>query len=487
MNSKLLCIIILFSLYFSIFDLRGQEYEADELPMTGLIFDDDAVEKVPVKPMMLTRDYKSLPRAVSLVKWAPVPKSQGQYGTCTSWATTYAARTITEAINNGWTDRQKITSEAFAPNFIYTQIKFPDDSECKRGSCIDDALYVLLTKGAPKLHDFNIDCATYIPNEVFQKAQSYTIDDYFRIFNLSATPKFKIDATKKSISENRPVIIGMKVPESFQRSHGKDLWLKTETHNDGGGHAMCVVGYDDDKYGGAFLIMNSWGTTWGNNGMIWVKYADYAANVKYGFEIFLRKETPKPQPTPTPQPTPKPEPKPVPVPKDINKFAGSMRFQLSSGENMQPTLTNGIYRMNGDYVSGTRYRIYLSNNEPGYVYVIGSDATNEVTQVFPPDEKTSAALVYKSNNIALPNEDWFIEMDDTRGTDNVCVLFSKKSLDMPAIMRLIEAGSGTFKERVSKVLGDKQVKGVNYSQNSISFTAAGEASIVPLFVEIKHI
>jgi hypothetical protein len=35
---------------------------------------------------------------------------------------------------------------------------------------------------------------------------------------------------------------------------------------------MCVVGYDDARYGGAFEVQNSWGTKWGNAGYIWIPY-----------------------------------------------------------------------------------------------------------------------------------------------------------------------------------------------------------------------
>lgn len=52
-----------------------------------------------------------------------------------------------------------------------------------------------------------------------------------------------------------------------------------------GGHFMTIVGYDDNLWidvngngevdsgeRGAFLIANSWGTSWGNNGLIWISY-----------------------------------------------------------------------------------------------------------------------------------------------------------------------------------------------------------------------
>ena len=40
------------------------------------------------------------------------------------------------------------------------------------------------------------------------------------------------------------------------------------------GHAMVIIAYDDDRYGGAFQILNSYGPEWGNNGKIWIKYND---------------------------------------------------------------------------------------------------------------------------------------------------------------------------------------------------------------------
>jgi C1A family cysteine protease len=40
-------------------------------------------------------------------------------------------------------------------------------------------------------------------------------------------------------------------------------------------HAICIIGYDDKRYGGAFEIVNSWGSDWGNGGYLWIKYNDF--------------------------------------------------------------------------------------------------------------------------------------------------------------------------------------------------------------------
>ena len=88
----------------------------------GCVYKPEIDGKVPLRPRLMTRDYTVLPKAYSLKKYCPIPQSQGPHGTCTSWATTYAARTICEAISNGWTNKDSITTEAFAPIFIYKQL-----------------------------------------------------------------------------------------------------------------------------------------------------------------------------------------------------------------------------------------------------------------------------------------------------------------------------------------------------------------------------
>ena len=59
----------------------------------------------------------------------------------------------------------------------------------------------------------------------------------------------------------------MMVGGSFmQDMAGQEVWIPTESdyqQRGFGGHAMCVIGYDDFKFrdeeAGGFQIMNSWG------------------------------------------------------------------------------------------------------------------------------------------------------------------------------------------------------------------------------------
>ena len=495
---------ILFLLSYTI-SLQAQEAKY----YSGLILNDSAYDQIPQKPVLLTRSYDILPKSYSLRQYCPVAKSQGNHSTCTSWASAYAARTISEAVANHW-QSNRVAVEAFSPLFVYSLVRGENNGNCQVGIYLNAAFEVLKKNGVVKYQDFSYDCSSGmpIPSYLYFKAGSYTIDDYFALFSMTDSYLKKINTTKKSISENRPVVISMKNYDSFQKND-EEIWSGITDAQDGY-HAMCVVGYDDNKYGGAFLLMNSWGTRWGDNGFKWVRYADYSQNVNYAMEMYVRKKKhgtiPPLPPTPAPvssKPNPvSPKPKPVSNTTTITpstqseriNLAGELHFVLSTGTEMHPklyTAKNALpyYKMRNSYISGTRYRLYLSNREPAYVYVIGSDLTNAVTKVFPPDEHISPALVYSSNDMAIPDEKWYIEMDNTTGKDYVCILYSRDELPIDNIIVKVKAASGSFFEKVNKALADKMapIQTINYHNSTIKFSVKNtDKTLVPIIVEIDH-
>lgn len=63
-----------------------------------------------------------------------------------------------------------------------------------------------------------------------------------------------------------------------------------------GGHAVCLVGYDDDKVmpdgsKGAFLVRNSWGTTWGLAGYFWMAY-NYVSDPNLAWDFWVIRSSP---------------------------------------------------------------------------------------------------------------------------------------------------------------------------------------------------
>jgi len=56
-----------------------------------------------------------------------------------------------------------------------------------------------------------------------------------------------------------------------------------------GGHAVALVGYDDAK--GMFLVRNSWGTGWGQDGYFWMPYS-YVGNTKLASDFWIVQSAP---------------------------------------------------------------------------------------------------------------------------------------------------------------------------------------------------
>jgi hypothetical protein len=486
---------------------------------TGMVFDDDAYDKAPLKAPLTRNLYTNLPKHATLKPFCPVPGSQGQLSTCVGWASNWAARTILESIQLQRTNPAASSAEAFSPGYIYHVIKDRNDKDCSFGSSIFDAMNYMKFNGTVKNYDYNIQCAPQIDPRLSAKAGSYKIKDYVRLFDKEKSDQFKVQASKKALSEGNPVVFGMICPPSFYDAKG--VWKpKEQPESRYGGHAMCVVGYDDEKHGGAFEILNSWGTRWGNEGYIWVTYADYGRFTKYAYEVIgeplakpaqqkiqdvvvapplprpevvtpepVKPEPVKPEPV-KPEPV-KPEPvKPEPVVVAYPDLSGRLKLMTDRGWEMEAMFAGNQYKTRQSHRSGTSFRMYISNNEPAYVYAIGTDQTQEIFQLFPYQPEISPYLHYRQNEIALPDEDHYITMDNTVGKDYICLIYSKKELNLEAIKSEISMAKGSFLQKVRAALRNDLVSpsDITYSPAEMRFEAFSKGkSAVILMLEIDHI
>ena len=451
----------------------------------GCVYDPELDGKVPVMPRLETRDYTVLPKAHSLKPYCPVAKSQGIYGSCSAWSTAYAARTICEAVNNGWTNKDSITAEAFSPMFLYRQLYHVPG--CAGGVSIAGCLDIMKNKGVPKFSSFGTLCADYVPESLFTEATSYKIDGYVSLFGRNSGSD-KVSIVKKALAENHPVVMAMDVYHSFS-IYGKDFW-NGEKDIRRGSHALCVVGYDDEKYGGAFEIMNSWGDDFAAGGFVWLTYSIFQRDVDYAYDVILNKKL---EPKPVPKPTPDPQPVPKPVPVKKYSMSGELEvIERDGGGRMGLVLAeNGLlphYAAIEEYPSGKRFRLSVGNSEPAWMYVISSDIQNNYDVLFPYSDNISAYFSYKSSHVAIPDERHEFELDATPGTDFFCVLYAQKELDIKAIVSQMKAETGSFYERLKTVLGDKLASGedVKYVRNTAGFSAKTDNTVVPLVLEIGH-
>lgn len=437
-------------------------------------------DNLPIKATLTRESYRSVDTKASLEKYAPAVKTQGKYGTCTAWAAGYCGRTILEAQRQGWDAPSTIDNNAFSPGFIY-RVTTPKTS-CN-GAFISDCIKNIKTIGIPKLSDYNEDCPQEdIPKSIYKKAAAYKMSGYATLWNAAnpSKPKERVLAVKKSIDEGNPVVIAMYVPNSFCYSKGP-TWIKESTDlavgdqgHAHGRHAMCIIGYDDEKDGGAFRIQNSWSVAWADKGYIWIKYEDAAEFIYQAVEMFkmpsLAKEDEK------------------------NQLAGSLQLKEASGQEMRASLKgNNVYEMDKAYRSGTRFRIYLNNDQPAYVYALGADNSNAIYQVFPHKKGVSPSLNYSKSSVPIPSEDHHIRMDGNIGTDYLCVIYSTLPLNLEDIKKSISKQNNrySFQEKVQRVLGDQLMSNEEVQYNSkngvMSFKAEAEGkSIATLFVQMEH-
>ncbi|MEX0636542.1 MAG: C1 family peptidase, partial [Ferruginibacter sp.] len=225
-----------------------------------------------------------LPEAVSLAAYAPPRMNQGKQGSCVAWSAAYAARTILEASAS----KENPAALAYSPAFMYNNIALED---CQ-GSYLLNAMKFMQKAGALSYQDFPYnenDCSRQATNTLYEKAAKNKIHGFQRLTETDDINGINIRAIKEHLSKDAPVVIGMMVGGSFmQGMMGQKVWQPTREDRQQagfGGHAMCVIGYNDRIQGGAFEIMNSWGPEWGENGIGFVRYADFKEFVREAYGI----------------------------------------------------------------------------------------------------------------------------------------------------------------------------------------------------------
>ncbi|MFN1218317.1 C1 family peptidase [Chryseobacterium kwangjuense] len=199
---------------------------------------------------------KALPSTYTIS--GSVVGDQGSEGSCTAWATAYAAFSILEYNFRGITQPR-------SPEYVYNQTKL--GNECNSGSLISVALNLLKNEGACSFaempHD-NTQCSIQPTTAQKSAANSHKLVKWSTVSNSN------IYGLKNVISMNIPVIIAITLDEEFKNLNNTGWILKKRSGKILGAHSLCVIGYDDNKQ--AFKVQNSWGTSWGNNGYFWIDY-----------------------------------------------------------------------------------------------------------------------------------------------------------------------------------------------------------------------
>ena len=287
----------------------------------GLIFDTEASKRIRQNYRVQQTRSLYMPSNYSLEKYTPYVFNQGDSDMCTAYSLALA-RTIVYARNNNLTNKNKISAEAYSPYYIYSKYKSSTDGYFEGGldmyfNKLNDFGYAKMKEiEYPHYYPFtekqlwnfavpsylNLD-HEYIKAEKFDEINCIYVEDSSIIGRTEL-----VNLVKSEIIKEKPVIFGMNLYNTFPWS--EDYWSDTittwcdfitnegeyctiENSNQSGkchahepadyysGHAMTLIGYDDDKHGGAFLIQNSWGKDSHNEGKVWIPYDVFARNATY--------------------------------------------------------------------------------------------------------------------------------------------------------------------------------------------------------------
>jgi hypothetical protein len=238
-----------------------------------------------------------LPRKVDLSDGFPMPGSQGALNSCSGWATAYVRSYYAHASEGVRLDD---TASLPSPQFIYdAESVLPDDRAKDADDCfpfpnIAKAALVLAEYGAPNIGSYKLragrhECRAIGKAEVEKWRGNFQIEDAKLLSGPKIGP-FNPDSVKEQLATATPVIVGMDIGEDFSGLEG-GLPYSGPPQGITGGHALAVVGYDDDRQ--AFRIINSWSTKWGDEGFAWISY-DYMRQYVHAALVLIPKTPIKP-------------------------------------------------------------------------------------------------------------------------------------------------------------------------------------------------
>ncbi|MEZ6130236.1 MAG: C1 family peptidase [Planctomycetaceae bacterium] len=207
------------------------------------------------------------PARIDLRDFLPEPGRQ-QRQNCVAWAIGYASyscQVCQQRRKKNPTRRHDI----FSPSFIYNKLNGDRDD----GLIVTDAITFIHEHGCATLQTMPLGTAT--PDASADKeAFVYRPWDHERAENVGDLRYY--------LQHGYPVILVIRNDAVFngrQRLPEPFRWEKTRDEMNAdfdtyGPHAICAVGYDDQKQ--AILVMNSLGSDWKDGGFCWVDYRTLA-------------------------------------------------------------------------------------------------------------------------------------------------------------------------------------------------------------------
>ncbi|MCB0794795.1 MAG: C1 family peptidase [Flavobacteriales bacterium] len=239
------------------------------------------------------------PREVDLRPFLPPPGDQGKQNACIAWALAYGLKSLQHALVEGARPADSLPildpSRTYSPAFAFnlTKTDFDTTDHTCLGSYFNEVFSVLVERGCCTWEQMPYDpdpmgCFQPVSKRVEASARAHGMADPQRV-----TPYDKVQV-RYHLARNEPVAFAMGIDTAFMfggrraaRSGREFSWTPACAQPMPGSHAMLVVGYDDED--STYLVMNSWGTEWGEAGFFRLPYAVFGCHV---VEAYFARSTP---------------------------------------------------------------------------------------------------------------------------------------------------------------------------------------------------
>ncbi len=269
---------------------------------TGLIFKNPELDAQGIPGAQFLRIRGLEPRARiaashSNISYLPPVNSQGSQGSCTAWAVGYYLKSYQENRENNRTNlsQRSDPGNICSPAFIYNMIHVNGDG----GSYFSDAFKILNDFGCPSLTDMPYDDDDYTTwpdrddyeNSIPRRTQLPGGEYYW----LRLDSETALNQVKQLVQDGHVLVFGINVYYNYDHvsSYGNVYAIADQSGSNRGGHAQLIVGYDDSIVTsdgtGAFRVVNSWGSGWGDSGFYWISYQaiSYGSPLAYGYAYWV--------------------------------------------------------------------------------------------------------------------------------------------------------------------------------------------------------
>jgi hypothetical protein len=210
---------------------------------------------------------------------AAFPPVANQYPSsmCAVFSGVYAIRSYQERLMKGWSLDGSgpfgiNSATVFSPTFTYNQpgVNHGED---------DGASLMSVARSLTRYGAVPWSVVPWTPSDPSTDyrftsagafAEQYRLQTYERIDSGDAA------TVKQYLAAGYPIYWGTLVDSQFVETDFAGPWVSGARGALLFGHAMVIVGYNDtislNAHTGGFKVLNSWGTSWGQSGYVWIAY-----------------------------------------------------------------------------------------------------------------------------------------------------------------------------------------------------------------------